>query len=543
MKHYNHILLILFALLSTVLFAQNSEEGMQGEVSYITQNSVYVRFETTTGLNQGDTLFMKKGAILNPVLVINNLSSISCVCQPISDITFNVGDKISSRASKEKMDVSENKPLPPPTVQPVVDAEIQNTNQATDEQRSNATPRIKNSVSGKLSLSSYIDLTNTPMSNTYRNRYNFSMETDNKDAVFGAELYMSFVHSNSNWDEIKKDIFNGLKIYDLSVWVRPTKNLKITIGRKINRYMSNVGAIDGVQAEQKFNDFTVGLYAGSRPDNITYGYNFKLFQAGAFVAHNKQIGNGSMQTVLAFSDQENDWNTDRRFVYLQHYNSLVKNMFIMGTVQLDLYQNINDTISNKPRLTNAYINLRYRFSRKISASIGYRNQSNILYYYTYRDYINHLSDDRNVQGVLVSVNIVPIKNISVGLRGGYRDSNQDPRPTKNFNGYISYRNIPYLTGVILKGGFTYLETGYINGKIIDVSLSKDLLKGKLYSSVGYRNVNYKYINSNSNSIQNIIELDINWRVVNPLMFSVSYEGSFDSDYTYNRIFFNLTWRY
>lgn len=538
MKNLNYILILFFLILTQAVSGQNKNIN-EGEVSYVTNQSVYVRFESTEGFNSGDTLYYQKDDKLVPALVINNMSSISCVCKPISNIELKVGDNLSG-----KLKVSQQKSA----VLPVIaegQTETEKTENPTNVDIVDETPEVKqkNGVSGKVSMSSYIDLTNTPMNSNYRNRYTFSIESDNKDAVFGGEAYMSFVHSNSNWDEIKKDIFNGLKVYNMSVWARPTKNLKISIGRKINRYLSNVGAIDGIQAEQRVSDFTIGLYAGSRPDNLTYGYNFKLFQAGAFVAHNKMVGNGSMQTVIAFSDQENDWNTDRRFLYFQHYNTIVKNLFVMGTVQMDLYQNINDTISTKPRLTNAFVSLRYRFSRKISASVGYSNQSNILYYYTYRDYITHLSDDRNVQGIRLSLTLATIKNLSVGIRGSYRNSNQDPRPTKNINGYASYRNIPYLTGVIIRGGFTYMETGYINGRIIDFNLSKDLLKGKIYTSVGYRNVNYNYLSSENVSIQNIVEIDVNWRMVNPLMFSLSYEASFDTNYTYNRIFLNLTWRY
>lgn len=542
MKKINFILTILLLTTFNSLMSQDIGNTTKGEISYVTDQSVYVRFESTEGLNAGDTLFFQEANKLLPALVIKNLSSISCVCSPIGTTNLKVGDKLSGKQKKAELDikvepvVEETKPS---VVEKIKDPDNNTEGPVKDEPNS----KVKNGVSGKLSLSSYFDLTNTSMDNTYRNRYTFSIESDNDDAVFGGEAYMSFVQSSNNWDEIKNDIFNGLKIYKLSVWARPTKTLKITLGRKINRYLSNVGVIDGIQAEQKISDFTIGLYAGSRPDNVNYGYNFKLFQTGAFIAHNKMLGSGSMQTVLAFSDQENDWNTDRRFLYFQHYNSIVKNLFVMGTIQMDMYQNINDTISNKPRLTSAYINLRYRFSRKISASVGYRNQSNILYYYTYRDYINHLSDDRNVQGIRLRLTISPIKNLSVGLRGGYRNSNDDPRPTKNFNGYVSYRNLPFLRGMVIKGGFTYLETGYINGKIIDVNVSKDLYKGKVYSSLGYRNVNYTYMSSDNVSVQNIIELDLNWRVINPLMFSVSYEGSFDSDYTYNRLFLNLTWRY
>lgn len=39
---------------------------------------------------------------------------------------------------------------------------------------------------------------------------------------------------------------------------------------------------------------------------------------------------------------------------------------------------------------------------------------------------------------------------------------------------------------------------YLNGDIIGLRLSKDLLDGALYGTLSYRNINYKFINTESN---------------------------------------------
>lgn len=528
---------ILFCfVLGLTSFSQDASIELEGEVSYVTSQSIYVRFNSTENLMVGDTLYVLVDGIKKPSLVIKNLSSISSVCSPINNINLKVGDKISGNIKPASIIDNQGEVVVPP---PVVITET--PEQLTDTKSEKE--KKKNGVTGKISLSSYSNITNTPMGNRQQGRYTFSISTTNKESIAGAEAYLSFVHSNTNWDEIRNDIFNGLKIYNLAVWIRPTKNTNITIGRKINRYISNVGSIDGIQVEQRIKDFTLGVYAGSRPDYYNYGYNLKLFQAGLFAVHTKNILAGNLQTVIGFSDQENNWNTDRRFLYLQHSNSIIKNLYFMGSMEVDLYQKVNDTITNNPKLTSLYLNLRYRFSRKISATISYRNQSSILYYHTYRDYITHISDDRNIQGVRLGLNIIPVKNLSIGLRAGYRNGNNDPRPSKNFNGYISYRNIPFLSGSVISGGYTYLESGYLNGNIFNANLSKDLLKGKIYATIGYRYVSYTYSYSDYSTSQNIPEISMNWRIMKSLLLTAAYEGTFDKDYSYNRIFLNLTWRY
>ena len=147
------------------------------------------------------------------------------------------------------------------------------------------------------------------------------------NSKLSAEVYIDFVHKINEWSEIKADIFNGLKIYNLALNYEFNKNNKIWLGRKINPRISNMGAIDGLQYELRLKSFTIGVVGGFRPDYLNYSFNAKLLQFGGYLGHDYSNKNGSMQTTLAFINQMNNGKTDRRFAYFQHTNALIKNLY------------------------------------------------------------------------------------------------------------------------------------------------------------------------------------------------------------------------
>ena len=74
------------------------------------------------------------------------------------------------------------------------------------------TSELKQDINGRLSIASYSNFSNSPVSNLQRMRYTFSLNADNiGDSKLSAQTYISFVHSNKNWDEVKSIFLTGLK--------------------------------------------------------------------------------------------------------------------------------------------------------------------------------------------------------------------------------------------------------------------------------------------------------------------------------------------
>jgi hypothetical protein len=291
---------------------------------------------------------------------------------------------------------------------------------------------------------------------------------------------------------------------------------------------------------------------GSRPDYNDYSYSFKLLQYGAFVGHNYQKEKKSMQTSIAFIEQQNDGNTDRRFLYFQHTNSLLKKLYFFGSIEMDLYEKVKsvdpvtEITTYNPQgtfnLSNLYLMLRYNISRKISMTFSYSARQNVIYYETYKDFIDRLLESQTLQGYRLILNYRPVKNLALGLKGGYRFRKDDPKPTKDLYGYMTYSRVPLINASATLS-VTILETSYMTGNIYSLGLTRDLIPGKVSAGLSYRYVDYDFTNAEVPLVQNIGEIDITWRIAKKFSFSVYYEGTFEKDVTFNRIYANLGYRF
>jgi len=99
-----NIFLVLLVIIFTVeINGQTISGNLEGKISYLSSQNVYVKFNSTAGISVGDTLFIQSNGGLLPALTVNNMSSISCICTPVSTIKLSVADLIIARViTKEK---------------------------------------------------------------------------------------------------------------------------------------------------------------------------------------------------------------------------------------------------------------------------------------------------------------------------------------------------------------------------------------------------------------------------------------------------------
>jgi len=305
--------------------------------------------------------------------------------------------------------------------------------------------------------------------------------------------------------------------------------------------------MDGLQVEKSFNKVSMGILAGTRPDFLNYGFNSKLFQYGAYLAYSNITPSVYNETSLAFMQQTNSGKTDRRFVYFQHSNSLIKNIYFLGTFELDLYQLKTDSLLkdhpvNTFNPTGLYLYLRYRISDKFTISGSYDARKNVIYYETYKSFIDRILETELRQGFSLQANYRITNNLALGVQSGYRYTKSDAHPSRNVYGYLTYSQIPGVNMSVTITG-TYLESSYLNSKIVGGSISKDLFKGKIQTSIGYRFVDYRYQESLLNVVQNIGEASIFFQFAKKMSFSVNYEGTFDKKDIYNMLFLQIRRRF
>jgi hypothetical protein len=528
-------------------FGQDSEIFLEGDVSYTSSKNIYVKFNSTKHIRIGDTLYISpEGQRKVPGIIVKQLSSISCVGEPIGGVSLQVGVSVYARHISNNPDKDDSDPFaeagPAPTVEEpdpaVMTDEIAGSSEVILPERQEAETR------GRLSLSSYSNFSNTRANNTQRFRYRFSFNASNiGGSKFSTESYLSFSHRAREWDEVKENIYNALKIYSLAVNYMVDERTDIWFGRRINRNISNVGAIDGLQFERKLNNFTFGAIVGYRPDYQDYSLNPDLFQYGAYLGHQVTTEKGgNVQTSVAFFEQTNNFNIDRRFGYFQHSNTSFKNVYLFCSAELDLYEKVDNVAANALRLSSLFFSIRYKVRKNLSVSASYDTRKNVIYYETYKNFIDQLLEAETRQGFRFRINYRPIKFLSIGYSTGFRYQENNPIPSKNMHSYITYSRIPGIKASATLS-INMLNTNYLNGKIVGLRMTRDLIPRKVYGSLNFRIVDYHFESSANTLSQKILGTSISWKISKQITLSMDYEGTFEKERNYNRIHTRIAQRF
>ena len=514
--------------------AQEKVDIMEGTVSYITGKNIYVKYVNTSGIENGDTLFMNENEVLVPALVVLHLSSISCLCNPIGENTFQISDKIIAKTrTKQKAEVAEIQ------AKNKIEKDVSEQVISSVSEKEPGKTTNKQDFYGTLSVSSYSNFSNTQSDNLHRFRYTFSMDAKNiASSKLSAETYISFSHKLNQWELVQEDLNNALKIYSLALKYDFNNTTSMWVGRKINPKIANIGAVDGIQFQKDWNRFFVGVVGGTRPDFQDYGFNPKLLEYGAYVGQNQKVENGFVQSSLAFFEQRNDGNIDRRFLYFQHSNSFIKNVNIFSSFELDLYKLENGQAQNTVSLTSLYLSLNYRISRRLSLFGSYDNRKNVIYYETFKSYTDAILQQASRQGLRFRINYRPINFLNIGVNTGTRFMKNDTRKTNTLNGYASYTKVPWINSSLTLST-NLMQTSYLNGQVYGARLSKDILKGKIYGSLNYRWVKFDYASSVSQLKQNIGEIDFSYQFNKTIYLSANYEATFQKNEHFNRLYLNL----
>lgn len=539
MKKYTLLLSMLLPLIN--IFGQTGNSMIEGKITYITLQNTYAKFENAGMVKAGDTIFVYQNQVLVPLFLAETVSSTSCVGKSVGNIEMKISDLVYVKASK--------------SVKPLKNEILRNTEGLIvsspdslqgSSQKIIAKPQTEpgwiQKIRGRLSASSYSSFSNSSDFNQ-RMRYTFSLTADNiSGSKFSTDSYFIFTHKTNHWDDVKDNIFNALKVYSLSVKYDVNDHFKIVAGRKINNRIASVGAIDGIQAEASFSKFTMGAVVGSNPDYTDYSFNSRLFEYGAYLSHDIKNKSGQLTNSVAFFQQTNRGKTDRRFVYFQQDNSLVKNLNMFVSCELDLYTLQNDLPTDTISLTSLYLSLRYRFSRKLSISTSYDARKNIIYYETFKNYLDQMLEVATRKGYQFRINFNPAKFVSSGFSGSYRSQKNDIHSTYNANGFLTFTQVPLINSTV-SFSTNWLKTSYVDGLIYGARIYRDIIPSKLSSGIFYRLVDYSYPTSGSTSIQHMAELELSWQIRKKLSFLVNYDGTFEMGNQYNSIYLNLIKRF
>jgi hypothetical protein len=520
--------------------AQVATDTLGGEVTYKTSQNIYVKFQSTKLISVGDTLFVVKDGLIIPALIVNNLSSTSCVGAPLTDQTIETGARIIARVHLKPKDL----PIDTAAISTPLATQIEEAvEEPISEKGEEKLLTEKSETKGRISAAAYINFAENPAANNQRMRYTLTANSRRIGQTgLSAEVYMSFRHTLDEWAEVQDNFKRAFKVYSLALEYDLGKGTRVWAGRKTNFSISNMGAVDGLQAEKRWKKAFVGAIVGSRPDLADYSYNPSMFQYGAYVGNILEGHHGTMQNTLAFVEQRNGSMTDRRFAYFQHLNSMIKRISIFTSFEFDLYKLEDDQPKNTLDITSIYFSVRYRTSDKLSFFGSYDARNNVIYYESYKNFIDQLLEEETRQGFRFSFNYRPWKKITIGSNAGYRFQNDNPGVSKNLNSYVTVSRIPGLQ-IAATLSALFIQSAYLKGTIYGIRASRDIVKGKLFGELEYRTVQYHYKNVEIPLNQSIFGVHLSWRATKLFTLSANYEGEINNKQITSRIYTNITQRF
>jgi hypothetical protein len=476
--------------LSCLLFSLSlfSQELIQGELSFISGDNIYVRFQETRFIEIGDTLFyQEENGREQACLVVSNKSSISCIAKQIGDCSLVKGQSfyfkkvLSKREERKKIkdiETSEAKKLSE-NVKPERKTELQ----------------TKERIYGRFSAASYTVF--TPDNGNRGNsrlvgRVSFNMDQI-AESNFSLESYFNY-HENLRLYDDSNGYDRRFNVYNLALNYKKD-NLQLSIGRKINRKASSLGAIDGLQGEYTHKGFYVGALAGFRPDYQNFGLNSKLFQYGAYLGY--EIGGKKLRSQLTagFLEQRNQGAIDRRFVYLQTNNQIGSRLNIFASTEVDLYENF-DTATAKTglQLSSMYWSSRFKIADWWSLFGSYDTRRQIIFFEAYDNEVERLLANQEArQGLRVRSNFRIAKRTNLGLSYNSRFQQSAGKQAENLQGYISYNRLPWIGGTI-SYRFNLNSSIYLRSEVNSARYSRYFGGGKIYGAIYYRYLSYLYIN-------------------------------------------------
>ena len=532
------IIYILFIIIPSITFSQSVKDTIiSGKVSYQTAENVYINFDNTEGIEKDDTLFIKKERKISPVIIVKHISSKSIAGVLIGKNKLANGDEVFAiiQITSEEERLPTEKGI---VVVPVEENEIQKPVKVYDSQKI-----VEPKVSGRINVQSFSNFSNQGTAYNYQRwRYTFKLNAMN---IGGSGLsyiqYINFAYRANEWGEISSNLGRAIRIYDLALNYDFSESTTLWFGRHLNRKVSNLSSIDGLQFETMFSNFSLGLIAGSRPNFSDMGFNTKLFQYGVYVNRSDSVGYRVIENTLGYFEQTNDFKTDRRFLYFQHSNSSIKNTRLFLSTEIDLYKKVNGVSKGNFSLTSLFVSANIRPTDALTLYLSYDARKNVIYYETFKSFIDSVLENETRQGFRTRVTIKPIRNLFLGLNYGYRFRSSDLKPSNNYGAYVTYSAIPVIeSGITLS--FTNLSGTYIKGTIWGARIYKDFNFG-MGLSVDYRNTKYQFTQNIEDITQQSISFNINTRLFDPVFVNLTYEGVFQGIRTTGRVLLNLSYRF
>ena len=519
-----HMFIIILLGIIQDATAQNTVIN-SGIITFKAAKNIYVRFDDTDFIIEGDTIYSHFDDKI-PCMVVIRKSSSSVVCHMINDCNLLKNDTVYHNRFIDPGIDKESQELDPNILAEESSKliEVGQIDESYEPEKDHH--RLNEKLSGRFSMATQSNFSNLENQDRHRLLMRLTVNADNiSNSRFSFQSYINhrknFISNSLDYSR-PTSFYN---VYNLAINYQFDDQSIITLGRKINQKISSVGPIDGIQAEKRLGSIFMGGILGFKPDVSDFGFNADLLEYGGYLGHEMAGQKVNSQSTVGLLEQRNNGNIDRRYGYFQHSSSYSNTLSLFTSAEIDLYENIGGVATSNLRLTNIYTSLRIKPARKLSITISYDARRKIILYETFRTDIEQLlADDQARQGLRLRININPIKYVNGGISFNKRFQNDSENKSDNLNAYIGHSRMPMLMGRITIN-YNKNSSNYVKSTVFSMRYTHSLIKNSIEGEFYYRFADYNYFTSESISKQQFIGSGFSFRLSKKLVLSILGEYS------------------
>jgi hypothetical protein len=211
---------------------------------------------------------------------------------------------------------------------------------------------------------------------------------------------------------------NHERVYRFAVgWDRPGTGWRFAVGRQFSPDLANVSVFDGASAAYDRERWSTGLFTGSQPDGVDYGYSSDVREHGAFFQFRHRPGaarHWALTTGVVGSYEDSEIN--REYLFLQGRYTAGRLMGFL-TQEMDVGRGWKeDAGEDSLSATSTFVSLNYRLTDAVRVHGGYDSRRNVR---LYRDRVTPVTDfdDRFRRGAWLGGTVDVGKHFRVGLDG------------------------------------------------------------------------------------------------------------------------------
>ncbi|HXV13623.1 MAG TPA: hypothetical protein VEC56_05400 [Candidatus Krumholzibacteria bacterium] len=184
------------------------------------------------------------------------------------------------------------------------------------------------------------------------------------------------------------DVNDGeARVYRLNtVWRSAKDRLRVTAGRQFSSALTSVSTFDGVQAEYQRERWGGGVFAGTQPRPIDYGFSTDIQEYGAFLrTRSAPRAPVRWEVVLAGIGSYEQGEINREYVAVLGRVASSRLSLILQQ-QIDVYRGWRQEAEDKSSsITSTFTTARYRATRNLDLDLGYDNRRDVRVYHDYID--------------------------------------------------------------------------------------------------------------------------------------------------------------